>query len=219
MPASQNRVDLTGRRFGRLVVVGYAETKGKRAIWLCLCDCGTKKLIASSNLQDGTKSCGCIRREMLEAKNYVHGVSGDKFYPIWRDMMNRCYSTKNKFYKDYGGRGIIVCEPWKNSPGLFIEWCQAQSPIKDGFSIDRFPDLNGPYSPDNCRFASSCEQNRNMRSNVWVEYDGQKLIFKDFVSKYGVVSYDVAKKRVRLHGFNHIDAALTPAYGRERRKK
>lgn len=147
-----------------------------------------------------------------------HGLSKHKFYPIWRDMMNRCYSKNNRFFGDYGGRGIFVCSEWHNVAS-FINWCSCQEPIPRGYSLDRYPDKDGPYSPDNCRFASPAQQNRNMRSNVWVEFGGRRMIFKDFVEEYGVVSYDVAKKRVRLHGFDLIGAALTAPFARPRPKK
>ncbi len=145
-------------------------------------------------------------RQRTIARNKVHGLSRHRFYPMWRDMMNRCRSPNNKFYKDYGGRGIMVCPEWLNAL-RFIEWAESQ-PFIDGMSLDRFPDVGGPYSPENCRFATSAQQNRNMRSNVWVEHNGERLIFKDFALKYGVVSYECAKSRVR-HGADPIKAVLT----------
>jgi hypothetical protein len=145
----------------------------------------------------------------LALRNFRHGLTGHPLYPIWRDMMNRCHSPKNKSYKDYGGRGIFVCEQWRGGPEAFLQWAVAQGPIPAGHSLDRYPDKNGPYSPTNCRFASPSEQNHNMRSNVWVEYGGERLIFKDFVAKYGVVSYDCAKSRYK-RGWGPIEAAITP---------
>ncbi len=150
----------------------------------------------------------------MKAQNTTHGLSKHPFYPRWRDMMNRCYSVGNRFYKDYGGRGVKVCEEWQQ-PAAFLAWCDARNPAK-GLSLDRYPDKDGPYSPENCRFATPHQQNRNMRSNVWVEFNGTPMIFKDFVEKYGVVNYDAAKRRVRLFGYDPIEAALTPPYGRQR---
>jgi len=147
-------------------------------------------------------------------KNTTHGLSKHRFYPRWRDMMNRCYSPNNKHYRDYGGRGVVVCKEWRQ-PAAFLAWCEEESPAA-GLSLDRHPDPNGPYCASNCRFATPGQQNRNMRSNVWVEHNGTLLIFKDFIELYGAVSYDVAKRRVRLHGFGLIEAGLTPSHGRPR---
>ena len=145
-------------------------------------------------------------RQRAVARNTIHGLSGHRFYPVWRDMMNRCYSPNNKFYGDYGGRGVIVSSDWQE-PSNFFVWCEDQT-FEEGMSLDRFPDLNGPYSATNCRFATPAQQNRNMRSNIWVEHNGERLIFKDFALKYGVVSYECAKSRVR-HGADPVRAALT----------
>lgn len=147
-----------------------------------------------------------MRRRTAD-RNRTHGLSGHRFYPVWRDMMNRCHSPRNKFYKDYGGRGVVVCEEWK-TPAKFLVWCEEQD-FQTGMSLDRYPDVDGPYSPDNCRFATPAQQNRNMRSNIWVQHNGERLIFKDFVAKYGVVSYECAKARYR-DGSDPITAALTP---------
>lgn len=145
-------------------------------------------------------------------------MSRHRFYPLWRDMMNRCYSPNNRHFKDYGGRGIVVCHEWHNV-AVFIAWAEQQTPQPPGYSLDRHPNMNGSYAPDNCRFALPTEQNRNMRSNVWVTHNNERLIFKDFVEKYGVVSYDVAKKRVSLRNFSLKDAALIPPFERPRKKK
>lgn len=155
------------------------------------------------------------QRELCIAKNTTHSLSKHRHYPKWRDMMNRCYSPKNKHYSDYGGRGIVVCDEWKTNVADFVAWCVSQEPITTGFSLDRFPNQSGPYSPTNCRFASPTQQNRNMRSNIWIEHEGERLIFKDFVERFGVVKYETAKGRVLHHGWDRKEAALTPA--KERR--
>lgn len=130
--------------------------------------------------------------------------------------MNRCHSPKNRFYKDYGGRGVAVCKEWKE-PAAFLVWCEKQE-FSPGMSLDRYPDVNGPYSPDNCRFATPRQQNRNMRSNVWVEHNGERLIFKDFVIKYGVVSHEIAQKRRKKYGWGAVESALTPLLSRGQRR-
>ena len=154
-------------------------------------------------------------RQRAVIRNRVHGLSGHRFYPIWRDMMNRCYSPKNRFYGDYGGRGICVSPDWQKVEN-FIVWCETQT-FEEGMSLDRYPDVNGPYSAANCRFATPSQQNRNMRSNVWVEHNGERLIFKDFVLKYGVVSPAIAQKRRKKCGWDAKAAAFTPLVPRSER--
>lgn len=207
-----NRVDLTGLRFGRLEVVRYSETRGKRAYWLCRCDCGNEKAISTSSLKTGhSNSCGCLFKEQLVERNFKHGLKSrkgkHKYYQTWADMIGRCYNPKFEAYEDYGGRGITICDEWRGDPTTFCSWCDEQK-IPEGYTIDR-ENNNGNYCPENCRFASKEEQNRNMRSNVWVEYNEERLCFKDFVEKYGVVSYDVAKKRLYRFDISPEDAALT----------
>ena len=157
------------------------------------------------------------KAERNKARCTTHGLRYHKRYRIWNDMMTRCYNTNSKWYSDYGGRGIKVCDDWKIIAN-FISWVESLEPIPPKFSIDRI-DVNGNYEPSNCRFISSFEQNRNMRSNIVIEYQGEKFILKDFVSKYGVVSYDTASKRISKRGWNPIDAALTPSTPRNMRKK
>lgn len=212
------RIDMTGQRIGRLTVLRYAETRDNGAHWVCICDCGQETTVLGSALRrisvGGTRSCGCIKREMLEEANTTHGFTHHPYYVMWRGMIDRCYNPVMEMYPIYGGRGIYVCDEWKNTPEKFIDWCKSKEPIPNGNSIDRYPDLNGPYSPDNCRFASAHEQNRNRRDNVWVEYNGERLIFKDFVEKYGLVSVRGANKRIQLHNLSRIDAALMPPFSR-----
>lgn len=141
-----------------------------------------------------------------------HGLRRHPQYPTWKNMMHRCYNAKNPFFKDYGGRGIKVCAGWQLT-ATFIAWCETQT-ILPGQSLDRFPDNDGDYTPGNCRFASPAEQNRNMRTNLVVERDGERLIFKDFVKKYGVVGYPTALYRVSALGMSLIDAATIPTKGR-----
>jgi hypothetical protein len=146
----------------------------------------------------------------------THGLSKSIFYSVWADMRRRCYDPENEFYADYGGRGITICDEWKDAPDAFIAWCKREKTFQDGFSIDR-KDNDGPYSPDNCRFLSPAEQNRNMRSNVWVEHNGERLILKDFVAKYGVVGYNVVLHRMHGSGWDAIRAATTPLLDRNAR--
>ena len=143
--------DLTGQRFGRLTVLERTELK-----WLCKCDCGNKKIVAGGHLVSGdTKSCGCLRIK--------HGMRNTRLYSIWHGMKERCYNTKHKFYKHYGGRGIKVCEEWKNDFQTFADWALSHG-YADNLTIDRI-DVNGNYEPSNCQWATNAEQQRNKRNS------------------------------------------------------
>lgn len=161
-----NRIDLTGRRFSRLVVLTFAQIGANHnncsAYWLCRCDCGNEKVIKASELKRGaTTSCGCFSKEVSAARLIVHGLHSHRFYATWSGMMARCYNPKAHGYYRYGGRGVRVCDEWHDL-ATFLKWCDQQNPA-GGLSLDRFPDKAGNYSPSNCRFATWSEQNRNRR--------------------------------------------------------
>lgn len=210
-----NRVDLSGRRYGRLVVLKHSETRGKRAYWLCKCDCGVERLVSGSSLKSAhVQSCGCLRKQLVAQRSYKHGlkrrnVQPSKAYRVWSAMMSRCYSKSNKDYPLYGGRGVRVCRLWQDAVA-FVTWYESNKPKKGKFSIDRYPNTNGSYSPSNCRFATDAEQVRNRRMTAQVHINGEKLCLKDAVEKYGTVSYSRAKVRVREQGWTPLEAVTTP---------
>lgn len=203
MRGGHNRIDLTGRQFGRLVVVGYVGTNSDgRACWNCKCECGCVVDVSGKDLRSGhSASCGCA------ARGYKHGQHKNRFYYVYSGMLKRCYNVKHCAYPRYGGRGITVCDEWKNNIEHFIKWCDSINP-PIGYTLDRYPNNDGPYSPENCRFASRKEQQANMRSNVLVEFNGEKMIYKTFVERFGVVSYATASRRSN-NGWNRIEAART----------
>jgi hypothetical protein len=205
-----NRIDLTGQRFGRLLVISHAKTRGKIAFWLCACDCGTEKVVNGGSLKSGHSiSCGCFQKETTASRNFKHGLrprgSRNKAYQVWNSMMARCYCKTSKSYKDYGAKGIRVCDEWHDAE-KFVEWYMANKPPKGRYSMDRHPDRAGPYAPENVRFASDAEQVRNRSMTIWVTINGDRLCLKDAVAKYGAVSYSRAKVRIRLLGYTPEDA-------------
>ena len=159
-----NRIhDLTGKRFGNLVVIAMSDERFHRQVkWVCKCDCGNIKNIASHKLSTGEiKSCGCMQ--------YVrtHGLTGTRLYRIWQSMKNRCGNPNVPCYKYYGGISISVCAEWLHFE-TFYEWAM-QNGYRDDLTIDRM-DYDGNYEPSNCRWATWKEQRSHQRPRKAVQH-------------------------------------------------
>jgi hypothetical protein len=156
-------IDLTGKRFGRLLVVARAENgRGGRRRWVCVCDCGNTTTVFGHCLRrrDATRSCGCLAREQTRVRSLKHGCFGSPEYISWVAMKARCTNPNNKAFPDYGGRGIAVCGKWRAS---FIDFLAYVGPRPKGTTLDRWPDKNGNYEPGNVRWATPKQQRGNQR--------------------------------------------------------
>lgn len=172
-----------GQKIGRLYIVGRADDivypSGQRAIvYNCLCDCGNKAMVRKSQIINGnTKSCGCIQKEIIGSLNRTHGLSNKcgRLYPLWKSIKYRCYCKTSRDYKNYGGRGIVMCDEWKDDFQSFYEWAIDNGYKEDKtdkginiLTIDRI-DVNGNYCPENCRFVTNEVQAKNKRNSILEE--------------------------------------------------
>lgn len=175
-------IDLTGKRFGMLVVIyrwGFIQKNTKQPTWLCRCDCGDVSIVEGSNLRKGaTRSCGCLKK----ANGRIHGMTGSPEHQTWRGMIARCTDVNNSHYPKYGGRGIKVCERWLTFEGFYAD----MAPRPKGTSLDRFPDNTGDYEPNNCRWAFPKEQSRNTERTAFITFRNETLCRKDWAARLGI---------------------------------
>lgn len=210
-----NIIDLTGQRFGRLTVVRFQGRQNEQTFWLCQCDCGKTTKTSTSRLRSGqTKSCGCYNLEMSRVKNTKHGQSKSRLYRIWRDMIGRCRSKKNK---RYGGRGIKVCDEWENSFESFACWA-IQNGYSDELTIDR-KDNNKNYSPDNCKWSTAKEQANNRSNNHVCTINGVSKTLTEWAEQFNI-NYAIIRDRINELGWDVEEAITTPKlpYWNTRRK-
>lgn len=174
IPASRSFQDLTGKRFGRLVVICLSHRDSHGSHWRCRCDCGKEPVVRGYRLGKKTNSCGCLQRERARETARLmatrHGQYRTPEYRAWCHMIRRCYSTKASHYQCYGGRGIKVCRRWRASFQNFLADMGRRPSPKH--SLDR-RDNNGDYTARNCRWATQTEQLLNTRQNRLVQFEGR----------------------------------------------
>lgn len=203
-------IDLTGQRFGRLVVLERAEnSKNGQARWKCQCDCGNVKIIQGNHLRQGTtKSCGCLEKENLYkiAHQKTHGETKTRLYQIWSGIKQRCNNINSPDYYRYGGRGITICEEWlKYEP--FRDWA-VNNGYSENLSIDRI-DNNKGYNPENCRWITMFEQAGNRRNNHIISYNGEEKTIAEFAREYNI-PYATLRARLCVYNWDIEKSLLTP---------
>lgn len=186
---------MIGNRYGRLVVQADAGIRGKKydRYWECLCDCGQRTVVVGHSLKNGgTKSCGCARRETLQRILTTHGRSKNgksRAYSVWKSMKQRCFDPNCESYSRYGARGITVCDRWLD----FNNFLADMGEPPNSRSLDRIDNSKG-YSPENCRWATFREQNRNRRSNTVLTVDGVSLCLIEWSERTGLKPATICRR-------------------------
>jgi hypothetical protein len=192
--------DLTGQRFGRLRVSGLAEERNAqgRRQWWCRCDCGAHVIVLACLLTGGeTRSCGCLKKRQ-------GGGWGTPEYRSWRNLIARCYNRRNTRYASYGGRGIRVCDRWRDS---FSNFREDMGQCPPGCSIDRI-DNNGNYEASNCRWATRIQQARNKTTTRIIECNGKTLSMAEWAELTGI-GFRIIHQRLKS-GWTVEDALSRP---------
>lgn len=210
--------DLTGMHFGSLTVLSreIVSSTDKRVAWRCLCSCGNEVIVKSNNLLSGHKiSCNCFRSERMAKLNLKHGDSYSRLYNIYEKMKQRCTNPKDCNYANYGARGIKVCDEWKKYE-TFRDWALSHG-YCDYLSIDRI-DVNGDYSPENCRWATGKEQSNNRRSSVKLEHNGEVRTLAEWCQLLGLNYKTVSRRYLTGKSTEQILSKESLKHGRSKNR-
>lgn len=205
-----DKKDLTGKTFGKLTVIkrcdDHITSGGNRySMYLCKCECGNEVRVRANKLTSNhTISCGCFRKENIQAISTTHGDSHSRLYRIWAHMRDRCLNKNDIAFPYYGGRGITICNEWKDNYQTFKDWALNNGYSED-LTIDRI-DVNGNYNPDNCRWGTDIEQMNNTRSNRIVKYLGQEKTVAEWARLVGI-PYNTLFSRLYRYGWD-IDRSM-----------
>lgn len=199
-------VELTGRRVNRLLVLGRSDRKGPDYWWRCQCDCGNTVELRTYSLtaKRAQKSCGCIR--LIQPNSRKHGLSKSPEHQAWSGAKSRCYDTADKGFVNYGGRGIVMCDRWREDFRAFYA-DMGPRPAK-GFSLER-RDNNGHYAPENCYWAPRIVQANNKRRVKIMNINGESLTMSQASRKFGI-RYTTLRARILRQGMDPARAVAEP---------
>lgn len=206
--------DLSGERYGRLVVVErHGSSACQKATWLCQCDCGNTSITNTGSLHNGTtRSCGCLHKEEIGALRRTHGMSKTRLYEIWSGIKKRCYYPNNHNYQWYGGKGIKVCDDWRDDFEIFRDWAMCNG-YNDKLTIER-NDLEGDYSPENCRWITMFEQHSNTSRNLYLTINGETKTLSQWSRESGIHIETIRGRRKRgVPNDNLLDPPLKKIKG------
>jgi len=196
-------INMGGKRFGRLLVIKYSHKKEGHIFWECNCDCGRIHITRGGSLRSGaTKSCGCLRKEdkLGNIRNFKHGLTKHPLYGVWKLINRRCYDINDRCYNIYGGRGIIMCDEWKNHVTSFVSWA-VENGWKKGLQIDRINN-DGNYEPSNCRFVTPQENVSNSRLLRSTNKSGYRGVYWNKANKKWLSKIRRNGKLIRLGYFD-----------------
>lgn len=203
--------DISGMEFGKLKAIKcVGSDKHRHSKWLCKCDCGKETIVLSDALVRGRQiSCGCYGKKVIGNRSRTHGKSQTKLYSVWMGIKRRCLETSHSQYKHYGGRGITICDEWRDDFESFYEWSMRNG-YEDCLTIDRI-DTNGNYEPSNCRWATIMEQNNNTRRNHIITFNGESHTIAEW-SRITGISAKCIGRRINRDGWS-VEQALTKKVG------
>lgn len=214
---------MIGKKYGMLTVIKRIDDKicpkgNHETRYECICDCGNTTSVYGNYLRSGhTKSCGCYNNNRLVSMNKTHGISGSRLYNVWKGIRGRCNNPNNKSYKNYGGRGIKLCDEWDDYEN-FHDWAYDngydESAKHGECTIERI-DVNGDYCPENCRWATNKEQSSNKRNNHLITLDGVVHTLSQWCEIYDIKQSTV-RQRLK-NGWTEKDALTIRPYSSTRR--
>lgn len=189
--------DLSGKQFNYWTALRLDSVRNKKvAFWLCMCKCGTRRVVSSRTLQDGTsKSCGCFKLEKLvgqTGRRTTHGYKGKPIYISWKHMRSRCLNKNNSKYKSYGGRGIRICKRWDKFENFLIDM---EKTWFLGATIER-KNVNKGYTPSNCVWLTKSDQAKNKQTTLYLTIKGKRRRLIDVCLQYGV-NIGTARSRIQ----------------------
>jgi hypothetical protein len=207
-------LDLTNKKFNRLTVDSFVGRDNFRdSVWSCVCDCGNIVEVTGGNLKKGnTKSCGCLKKEVKNEHKIKHGHTQhgvkSKVYTCWISMIQRCYNPNRDGYKNYGGRGIKVCERWHTFENFYND----MGDCPEGLTLDR-EDNNKDYTPENCRWATNKEQSNNTRRNHRVTYKGETKTLSQWAQDLGINKSKLRRDWIKIGIITPLPVAKSIAGG------